>query len=128
MANGKILKILIVDDDAFIQNMYAAKFSKDGHEVVTARSGADVLGKMKEGLLPDVVLLDVVLPGMDGIEILREIRKENLAPEAKYIMLTNESADNEISEAKKLGAVGFITKALLTPSEVVSKVLEIVGK
>lgn len=125
MADGQKFKILIVDDDAFILNMYVAKFSKEGHTVDTARSAQEVLTKLKEQALPDVVLLDVVLPGMDGLELLAQIRKENIAPTTRFIMLTNQGAGEEVEKAKALGVVGYVVKADMTPSEVVAKVLSL---
>ena len=119
------LQILLVDDDSFILNMYVSKFTKEGHTAVVARNAAEALGKLKETPFPDVVLLDVVLPGMDGLQILARAREEKLAPAAKYIMLTNQADEAEMDGAKKLGAAGFIVKAALTPSEVVAKVLEL---
>jgi CheY-like chemotaxis protein len=71
-------KILIVDDDTFLLNMYSLKFSKNGYEVITSQNGADALKRLKEGLEPNVILLDVIMPGIDGIELLRQIRTENL--------------------------------------------------
>ncbi len=127
MADGGKFHILIVDDDAFILNMYVAKFSKEGHTIDTARSGEEVITKLREGTPPDAVLLDVVLPGMDGLEALAQIRKDNIAPATtKFIMLTNQGAEEEMEKAKSLGVVGYVVKAELTPSEVVSKVLSII--
>lgn len=125
MSAERKLKILIVDDDAFILNMYVAKFATSGHEVITARGATEALSKLKDEVPPDVVLLDVVLPGTDGLELLARIRQENLVPQAKYIMLTNQSDTEEMERARALGVSGFITKAAMTPSEIVQKVLEL---
>lgn len=127
MSTEKKFRILIVDDDAFIQNMYVAKFTKSGHEAMVAKNGQEVLVKLKDEAVPapDAILLDVVLPGMDGLQILAKAKEENLAPNAKFIMLTNQVDEEDMAGAKKLGAAGFIVKATLTPSEVVEKVLEI---
>lgn len=127
MASEKKFRILIVDDDSFIQNMYVTKFTKKGHETTIAKNGPEAIAKLKEGAPPDAVLLDVVLPGMDGLQILAKAKEEKLAPNAKYIMLTNQADAAEISSAEKLGAAGFIVKATLTPSEVVAKVLGILS-
>lgn len=127
MSTERKLKVLIVDDDTFILNMYVAKFTREGHEVMVAKNGPETLAKLKDGVEPDVVLLDIVLPGMDGLQILSRARDEKLAPNAKYIMLTNQAGEEEMTTAKKLGVAGYIVKATLTPSEVVTKVLEIVS-
>src|SRR3990167_6481521 len=80
-------KILIIDDDEFLLDMYAVKFKEEGFEVETARGGKEASDKIKGGASPEVVLLDVVMPGMDGFELLETIRKENLIPAAKIIIL-----------------------------------------
>ena len=68
-------KILIIDDDEFLLDMYAVKFKEKGFEVDVACGGKEALDKIKEGISPEVVLLDVVMPGMDGFELLETIRK-----------------------------------------------------
>jgi len=128
MSTERKLKVLIVDDDTFILNMYVAKFAREGHDVAIAKNGPETLAKLKDGEAPDIVLLDIVLPGMDGLQILAKAREEKLAPNAKYIMLTNQAGDEEMNTAKKLGVAGYIVKATFTPSEVVSKVLEITSR
>lgn len=119
-------KIFIVDDDTFLLNMYVAKFKKAGHDVETAKSGTDALKRLQDGFKPNVMLLDMVLPGMDGLELLKEIRKENLAPDTMFIMFTNQSGGEEIEAAKKLGVTDYIIKAELVPSGIVDKVLKII--
>lgn len=118
-------KILIIDDDTFILNLYVAKFQKLGQEVETARSGGEATGKLKNGYVPDIVLIDIVLPDINGLDFLDSVRKENIAPNAVCIMLTNQNSTEETDKAKQLGAAGYIIKANLTPSEVVTKVIEV---
>lgn len=127
MDGGNQYKIFIVDDDTFLLNMYVAKFKTVGHEVDTARSGTEALKKLQDGYKPDVMLLDIVLPGMDGVELLREIRKEKLAEKTMFIMFTNQGGDEETSEAKRLGVTDYIIKADLVPSGIVDRVLKIIG-
>ncbi len=119
-------KILIIDDDTFILNLYIAKFQKMGQEVETARSCGEALAKIKNGYIPDAVMIDVVLPDMNGLDFLSQVRTEKLAPEAVYMMVTNQNSDEETSRAKDLGVAGYIIKANSTPSEVVAKVLDVV--
>ena len=128
MDENKQKTILIVDDDTFLLNMYVTKFQKAGYEVNTARSGVEVLKKLEEGYRPNIMLLDVVLPGMDGIELLKEIQMKKLADGTIFVMFTNQGGGEEIEQAKKLGVSDYIIKASLVPSEIVSKVLEIVGR
>jgi CheY-like chemotaxis protein len=119
-------KILIVDDDTFLLNMYSMKFSKNGFEVQTAQNGADALKKIKDGnYTPDIMLFDVIMPGIDGIELLTEIRKQNLTPDATIVMLTNQSDTGDIDRAKALKVNGYIVKATTIPSEVISQVQQI---
>jgi len=82
--------ILIVDDDKFLLGMYSVKFQKEGFEVVTASDGGEALGKLKEGLLPDVIVLDIVMPVMDGLELLEKIRENHLGEKSIIIILSNQ--------------------------------------
>ncbi|MBX4197816.1 response regulator [Candidatus Parcubacteria bacterium] len=118
-------KVFLIDDDTFLLNMYSLKFSKSGFEVNTAQTTHEALQKIKQGYEPDIMLIDIIMPGMDGLEMLSEIRKENLAPKATVIMLTNQSDTTDIEKAKGLDVDGYIVKATTIPSEVISDVVEI---
>ncbi|MEX0930510.1 MAG: response regulator [Candidatus Paceibacterota bacterium] len=120
--------ILIVDDDEFLVNMYATKFEKAGHAVETTTNSEQTLAKLREGYAPNIIVLDIIMPNIDGLELLEIIHKENLAPGAVIIMLTNQGGDEQIEKAKELGAVGYIVKATSIPSEVVEKVTAIAAK
>lgn len=115
-------KILIVDDDSFLLDMYALRFSQAGFDVETAMNSEDVLKKLRAGLAPDACLFDVVMPGVDGFEMLEIINKENLIPKAIKIFLSNLGQDQDIARGKSLGAASYIVKANSTPSEVVTQV------
>lgn len=128
METEKKLKVFLVDDDTFLLNMYSLKFGKNGFEVTTSQGGADALKKLKDGYVPDVVLLDIIMPGMDGIALLTEIRAEKLIPNASLIMLTNQSDTGDIEHTKELGIDGYIVKATSIPSEVIDDVIEIYNK
>lgn len=121
-------KIFLIDDDTFLLNMYSLKFTKSGFEVNTAQNGTEVLKKLKEGYVPDILLLDIIMPSMDGLDLLTQIRKEKLIPNATVIMLTNQSDTTDIEKAKTLGVNGYIVKATTVPSEVIDDVLEIYNK
>ena len=120
-------KILIIDDDRFLLDMYALKFTKSGHEVKTADSTETGLKLVRDGYAPDVILVDIIMPGPDGLEFLSAVRAEKLAPKAAVIMLTNQSDSDDIGRSKKLGADGYIIKATSIPSEVLSEVEKIVA-
>jgi CheY-like chemotaxis protein len=118
-------KIMIVDDDTFLLNMYSLKFSKNGYEVTTCQNGSDALRKLQEGFCPDIILLDVIMPGIDGLELLQQIRTSKLVPNATIVMLTNQSDTNDIDKAKSLNVNGYIVKATTIPSEVITEVTRI---
>lgn len=120
-------KILIVDDDKFLLDMYTYKFKEKGFDVIQAFGSLDAHDKLKEGITPDVVLLDVVMPAMDGFELLALIKSEKLAPNAKVIMLSNLGQPSDVEKGRSLGAKGYVVKASSTPSEVVEKVLIVLG-
>jgi two-component system, chemotaxis family, chemotaxis protein CheY len=124
---GEKKKILIVDDDNFLLDMYALKFSQNNFEVHTAGSGVTVLEKLRGGLRPDVILMDIIMPEMDGFEALTQINKENLCPYCIKIILSNKSEQKDIEEGSRLGVAGYIVKASSTPQEVIEQVVKILG-
>lgn len=117
---------MLVDDDEFLADMYSAKFGGSGIEAEACKSGDDFLEKIKNGAKPDLVLLDIVMPGKTGLDVLREMREQKLAEGVPIVMLTNQSDEKDISEAKKYGIAGYIVKSAATPSEVVAEVLRII--
>jgi two-component system alkaline phosphatase synthesis response regulator PhoP len=122
-SDKKNLKILLIDDDRFLLDMYILKFKKSGLDIDTASNGTTALEKIKSGTEYDIILSDIIMPGMDGLELLKNIRNEKMLPNAIVIMLTNQADDYE--KAKALGVDGYIIKATTIPSEVVEKVLTI---
>ena len=123
---SKKIKIMLVDDDHFLLDMYSLKFKTRGMDIITADGSSQALEKIRGGESPDVILLDIIMPTMDGLELLKIIRDEKLVPNTTIIMLTNQSDETE--KAKELGADGYIVKATTIPSEVVDQVLEIYNK
>lgn len=115
-------KILIVDDDSFLLDMYALRFTQAGFDVETANSANDTIEKLRAGLVPTVCLFDVVMPTTDGFEMLEAINKENLIPQTIKIYLSNLGQEQDIARGKSLGAASYIVKANSTPSEVVEHV------
>lgn len=120
--------IFIVDDDKFLLDMYAIKFKESGFKTESALGSLDAFSRLKEGLEPDVVLFDLVMPAMDGFEFLQKIKKEEVAKTAKFIILSNLGQDSDIQKGEQLGADGYIVKANMTPSEVVQYVTKILNK
>ncbi len=121
MANQKV-KILLIEDDALMVRMYQAKFQNEGYEVLVALNGEEGLRKVKE-TKPDLILLDIMMPKMDGFRVL-EILKENLeTAEIPVIIFTNiATTDKDIERAKSLGVKDYIIKANTIPREVVDKI------
>lgn len=119
-------KILIVDDDSFLLDMYALKFNKSNFSVSTALGAVLALEQLREGLTPDIILLDIMMPDMDGFEMLDQMRKENLSPDSLIIFLSNRGQPADVTQAESLGAAGYIVKASSTPGEVIEKVTEII--
>lgn len=125
---GEKKKILIVDDDSFLLDMYAFKFSQNNFEVYTVIDGMQALEKLKGGLNPDVLLIDIIMPEMDGFEVLKKIKDENLSPESTKIILSNKSQQSDIDQGMSLGVSGYIVKANSTPAEVIDEVINILNK
>jgi len=125
---GERRKILIVDDDTFLLDMYAFKFSQHNFEVYTASGGLQVIEKLKDGLKPDIILMDIIMPDMDGFEMLEKINKENLSSNSTKIILSNKSEQTDIDRGNNLGASGYIVKASSTPQEVIEQVVNILSK
>lgn len=116
--------VLIIDDDVFLRDMYAKKFSDMNHATEVATSAQAALEKLKNKAY-SIILLDLVMPGMDGFEFLAQAKDEGILKEAKLIVLTNQSREEDIEHARKLGAHGYIVKASAIPSEVVVESIEI---
>lgn len=122
------MKILLVDDDTFLLDMYAAKFTGSGHAIETAKSVEEALEKLAGNTNYDAILLDMVLPGMTGIDLLNEMRTKKLGGNAKTVVLSNQGDQTDIDAAMAAGAHGYIIKAHMIPSEVVARVVSIVEK
>ena len=117
-------KILIIEDEEVLVNMYETKFVNDGFQVLRASNGEQGLAlALKEK--PDLILLDVILPKMDGFMVLKKIKEEPTIKNIPVLLLTNLGQDEDIKKGKEQGAADYLVKANLTPSEVVDKVREI---
>lgn len=126
MATPEEYKILIIDDDPFILDMYVLKFKEVGFRIEIAKNGKDGLQKIIDAK-PNVVLLDIVMPVMDGFEVLRHLAKEKKLEGTKVILLTNLGQKDDVERGLKLGAKDYIIKAHFTPSQVVDKVKNVLG-
>lgn len=119
--------VLIVDDDRFLLDMYSIKFNEQDFEIKLAGSAEEALNILNQGLVPDIVLIDVIMPGMDGFSLIAEMRKQQFDRKVALIILSNLGQKSDIEKGLASGADGYIVKASATPSEVVSKVTEILN-
>ena len=119
------MKILLVDDDTFLRDMYATKFIECGHIVTPAVHAADALRVLEGDSSFDLMLVDMIMPGMTGVELMTEIKRLLPNISMRSIVLSNQGQDQDIAEAKEAGAIGYIIKAQSVPSEVVKRVEEI---
>jgi CheY-like chemotaxis protein len=122
------MKLLLVDDDAFLRDMYGMKFSECGHTVDTAESPAAALNKLSQSQDFDAILLDMVMPGMTGVEMIEAIKSQFPKMKTKFIVLSNQGQSEDIEKAMAAGALGYIIKAESIPSDVVKKVEALVKK
>lgn len=116
-------KILVVEDDAIINSMYKTKLELDGFEVLSATNGAMGL-EMAKKEKADLILLDVIMPQLDGFTVLAELKKDPKIKNTPVIMLTNLGTEEDKAKGKKLGAVDYVVKSGLTPAQVCDKVRE----
>lgn len=114
-------KIMIVEDDIFISDIYQMKFNQEGFEVSLATSGVDALQQL-QNVIPDIILLDIMMPEMDGVETLKEIKKIEKIKDIPIIMLTNISEREKVKECFQYGLNDYLIKSNFTPSEVVEKI------
>jgi DNA-binding response OmpR family regulator len=127
MENSK-KKVMIIEDDYFVLDIYHTKLTQAGFEVVDAKDGQDGLDKLKaEENLPDLILLDIVMPRLNGLEVLGEVKKDERLKSIPIILLTNLSQKAEIDKGMELGAVDYLIKSHFTPSEVLEKINSIIG-
>ncbi len=117
-------KILIIEDDIPLYNLYAAELKLKGYDVSNVSDGLVAYNAVKTQK-PDLVLLDIVLPGRNGVDILQDIKSDTSIQDTKVIMLTNYGGDANINKSVELGAEDYILKYNVVPSDVSSKVATI---
>ena len=120
-------KILVIEDDKFLRKVINKKLSKEGYLVIEAIDGEKGLKATKEEK-PDLVLLDLVLPEMDGFEVLDKIEKEPTLSKIPVIILSNLGEKEEIEKGFRMGAKDYLIKAHLTPGEIVDRIESVLNK
>ena len=121
-------QILLVEDDPFLIDIYATKFKEEGFQVKVANDGEEGLRKLREGENEekfDLLVLDIVLPHVDGWEILKEIKASEKLKNLKIVILSNLGQKGEVEKGVKLGATKYLIKAHYTPSEVVAEIKQL---
>ncbi|OGZ07526.1 MAG: hypothetical protein A3D65_06070 [Candidatus Lloydbacteria bacterium RIFCSPHIGHO2_02_FULL_50_13] len=119
-------KLLIVEDDKFLRELAVQKLFKEGLDVSSAMDGEQGV-LLAEKVIPDVILLDILLPGIDGFEVLKRIRANPAFNETRVIMLSNFGQNEDLEKAKAGGADKFLVKANFTLDEIVAVVREILA-
>ncbi|HEY4482560.1 MAG TPA: response regulator [Candidatus Paceibacterota bacterium] len=124
---GARKSILIVEDDRFLREIAGQKLEAEGFVVKSATTGKEALGLLETGPRPDIIVLDLILPGMSGYEILESIKKQERLKDIPVLILSNLGQEEDIDKAKKLGATDYLVKAHFSFAEIIKKIREIVG-
>ena len=121
------IHVLIVEDDIFLANIYKTKFDMEGFKVSTSENGEAGLNDIKKKK-PDIVLLDILLPKMDGFVVLEKLKADPEVKSIPVILLTNLGQKDDVQKGLEMGAADYLIKAHFKPSEVVEKVRKILNK
>ncbi len=114
-------KILLIEDDPFLSSLLGNRLTKEGFEVTNIRTGTEA-SKLMKSANPDLILLDIILPGKSGFEILEEAKTDPQASRAPVIIISNLGQETDIERGKDLGVVDYIVKARTTIDDLVAKI------
>ncbi len=120
-------KILLVEDDPFLIDIYTSKLEKEGFSVKISESGEDCFKKIKQEK-PDLILLDIILPKIDGWKVLKKIKSDEKLKNIKIIILSNLYQKEDIEKGLSLGADKYLIKANYDPKEVIEEIKKILNK
>lgn len=123
---NSMAKVLIVEDDATLRSAYETVLTMEGFEVSSAADGLEGLRQALE-MKPDLIILDMLMPNMDGMQFLATFKQQNQNPGTKIIVFSNIAAPEKMKEAQDLGAMKYLTKATFTPKEMVATIKEALG-
>lgn len=126
--NRRQPEVLIVDDDRFLLELYEAKFKEEGIDIKTAEDGQEALGLFESGYQPLVALIDVLMPKLSGLDLIRKMKEGKYDEHTSVIILSNLGQESDVKAGLELGISGYIVKASTTPAEVVNKTLNILNK
>ena len=121
-----MVKILVVEDDTFLRELIVRKLGREGYEVSEAVDGEEGV-KQATAQKPDIILLDLILPGIDGFEVLRKLKEDDALSSIPVLILSNLGQKEDIEKGMKLGAKDFLIKAHFTPGEIIEKIKTILG-
>jgi DNA-binding response OmpR family regulator len=121
MSKKENKKILLIEDDPFLLSMYSLKFESEDFKVYTAEDGDKGI-KLALKEIPQIILLDILMPKKNGFEVLQELKKNTETANIPVILLTNLSQKDEVTKGLAMGAEDYLIKAHFMPSEVVEKI------
>lgn len=113
-------KILIIEDDEMLGGMYRFKFEQEGYDVQWAKDGIEGLEAIKTGTYA-LILSDIIMPGLDGFSVLEEFKKSSKFAKTPFILLTNLGTESDQERGSKLGAVAYLVKSTMTPTQVAAE-------
>ncbi len=118
-------KILVVEDDKFLRELISQKLAREGYTVIEAVDGEKGIESIKENV-PDMVLLDLILPGIDGFEVLAKMKSDPVLVNIPVIILSNLGQQEDIEKGMEMGANDYLIKAHFTPGEIIEKIQSII--
>ena len=117
--------ILVVEDDKFLRELLIRKLDSEKMDTVAAIDGSEAIAKAKE-VSPKIILLDLILPSMDGFDVLKELKSDETTKDIPVIILSNLGQKEEVEKGLSLGAEDYLIKAHFTPDEIIAKIQKVI--
>lgn len=121
------IKILVVEDDKFLRDLLVRKLNEEHFNLEIAIDGSEAINKINDWM-PDLILLDLIIPGVDGFEVLKRIKEAPATSKIPVVILSNLGQQEEVERGLSLGAADYLVKAHLTPGEIIDKIKDILKK